>query len=104
MSRLDCRVSASTALPRNDICRAFARTPPFFEYKKRDIVLAATYFRVAAIIGTTGLNFCVRDGNRCDPSVTTTKTMSLLNFQIIISSYLKPYKAPLCVSVVYSTD
>jgi len=29
-------------------------------------VLAMAYFCLTAIIGAEGLNFCVRDGNRCD--------------------------------------
>lgn len=32
------------------------------------LIVAATYFPLASIIGTTALNCCVRNENRCDPS------------------------------------
>ena len=44
-----------------------------------------------SIFGTTELNFCVRDGNRCTLSVINTNLFSLLSFDsfIIISPYFK---------------
>ena len=34
--------------------------------------LAASYFRFDTIVGVQWLNFCVRDGNRCDPLAVAT--------------------------------
>ena len=49
-------------------------------YSKLNInVLAATYSHTSTrctTIGTSWLNFCVRDGNRCTPTVITTKTLT----------------------------
>ena len=42
----------------------------------RGTILAMTYLpskRPASIVGAEGLNFCVRDGNRCDPFAIVTR-------------------------------
>ena len=42
------------------------------------IILAMAYFpevKNPSIIGAGGLNFCVRDGNRCGPSARITKAI-----------------------------
>ena len=41
----------------------------FTKQKVENSVLAATYSPLASTIGTTGLNFRVRNENGCDPSV-----------------------------------
>ena len=41
-------------------------------------ILAMTYLsskRIASIFGAEGLNFCVRDGNRCDPFASITRNI-----------------------------
>ena len=42
------------------------------------LILAMTYLsskRIASIFGAEGLNFCVRDGNRCDPFASITRNI-----------------------------
>ena len=36
-----------------------------------------------SIISAVGLNFCVRDGNRCDPYAIATEKLKFLNFRTI---------------------
>ena len=49
----------------------------------RGTILAMTYLpskRPASIVGAEGLNFCVRDGNRCDPFAIVTRIFSFFEF------------------------
>ena len=42
------------------------------------LIPAMTYLfskRIASIFGAEGLNFCVRDGNRCDPFASITRNI-----------------------------
>ncbi len=46
-------------------------------------ILAMTYLpskRPASIVGAEGLNFCVRDGNRCDPFAIVTRIFTFFEF------------------------
>ena len=48
----------------------------------RGTILAMTYLpskRPASIVGAEGLNFCVRDGNRCDPFAIVTRIFNSLS-------------------------
>ena len=56
----------------------------FLHQKNLNIkILAATYSRTSmrcTTIGTSWLNFCVRNGNRCTSTVLTTKILTLRSF------------------------
>ncbi len=71
-----------------------------FSQNKRKKILAMTYSptkRIRSTIGAGGLNFCVRDGYRCDPSAIITRTsFSILFFQ---KPYLySPLKTTQCIT------
>ena len=56
-------------------------------------ILAMTYSptkRIRSTIGAGGLNFCVRDGNRCDPSAIITR-ISILFFRNLSSRFPQNY-------------
>ena len=49
--------------------------------------------------GTEGLNFCVRDGNRCDPFVIATGNCECFQGLILLSSLTASRHFPLHVTV-----
>ena len=65
-------------------------------------ILAMTYSptkRIRSTIGAGGLNFCVRDGNRCDPSAITTR-ISILFFRNLSQGSLKTTQ---CITSFFPT-
>ncbi len=63
----------------------------FLHQKNLNIkILAATYSRTSmrcTTIGTSWLNFCVRNGNRCTSTVLTTKILTLRSFLLFFRVY-----------------
>jgi hypothetical protein len=63
----------------------------FLHQKNLNIkILAATYSRTSmrcTTIGTSWLNFCVRNGNRCTSTVLTTKILTLRSFLLFLRVY-----------------
>ena len=50
--------------------------------------------RICSTIGAGGLNFCVRNGYRCDPSAIITR----ISFYLIQELSIAPSKLPQCIT------
>ena len=67
----------------------------FLHQKNLNIkILAATYSRTSmrcTTIGTSWLNFCVRNGNRCTSTVLTTKILTLRSFFLFFLVFIHAF-------------